>query len=115
MEVSQALKVIRILADGIDPTTGEVFDDDSPYQNPQVIRALFVAVKTLEKVEERQRREKSLPAKAGLPWSDEEDKQLVADFKQGVLIDELARKHQRTKGSIESRLVKHGLIEQKTT
>jgi hypothetical protein len=50
-----------------------------------------------------------------MAWSGEEDKQLIADFKQGVSIDDLARKHQRTKGAIESRLVRHGLIEQKTT
>ena len=115
MEVSQALKIIRILADGVDPTTGEVLDDESPYQNPQVIRALFMAVKALEKIEARQKRERTLPANAGMSWSDEEDKQLVSDFKQGVSINDLSRKHQRTKGSIESRLVKHRLIEQKTT
>lgn len=115
MEAPQALKIIRILADGIDPTTGEMFNDDSPYQHPQVIRALFTAIKALEKIEERQKRERKLPSHAGMPWSDEEDKQLVSAFKQGVLVEDLARKHQRTKGAIESRLAKHGLIEQKTT
>ena len=42
MENSKALRIIKILADGVDPTTGEVFDQNSPYQNPDVIRALLL-------------------------------------------------------------------------
>lgn len=62
MELSAALDILRRLAEGIDPATGEVYPSDSPYQQPQVIRALFTAIEHLEKVQKRQARPKSLPA-----------------------------------------------------
>jgi hypothetical protein len=115
MESSDALKILRVLADGIDPTTGEVFESDSPYQHPIIIRALFAGIQALERVEKRRERERILPSNAGKAWSEDEDKELVEFFKRGVTIADLSRKHQRTIGSIESRLIRHGLIEQKST
>ena len=115
METSEALQIIKILADGVDPTTGEVFDDNSPCQHPQVIRALFVAIGSMERVQAQELRRRELPSNAGKPWSDEEDTQLIDRFKQGLSVRDLSRKHQRTRGSIESRLVKHGLIATNTT
>ena len=115
MEIAQALKIIRILADGIDPATGEVFENDSPYQNPTVIRALFTAISAMERQEGRDQRSRRLPANAGKPWSSDEDNELISSFKRGMKAGELSQRHERTIGSIESRLVKHGLIEQKTT
>lgn len=50
MELSEALKIVQLLSDGIDPETGEVLDDESTFNEPQVIRALAVAVKALERV-----------------------------------------------------------------
>ena len=111
MQTSEALKIIQALADGINPATGEVFLDDSPYQHHQIIRALFVAVKSLEKNEERQKREQSLPANAGKSWETEEEKVLCAGFDAGMSVSQLAQKHKRTSGSIQSRLVKLGKIE----
>lgn len=43
MEVVKALEIIRALADGIDPYTGEVYSANSPYQNAETVRALFTA------------------------------------------------------------------------
>lgn len=114
MNIHDALKIIKILADGIDPATGELFEENSPYQHPQVIRALFAAISILEREEVREKRIRLLPANAGKSWTKEEDDGLVAAFNQGVKVNDLARKHERTVGSIESRLVRHGLIEQKT-
>jgi hypothetical protein len=44
MEISQALKVIRLLSEGVDPDTGEVLEDESTFNRPQVIRALALAL-----------------------------------------------------------------------
>ncbi|HMO82339.1 MAG TPA: hypothetical protein PKD24_16295 [Pyrinomonadaceae bacterium] len=112
MENSDALKIIKILVDGIDPTTGEVFEIDSPYQHPQVIRALFSAITAMEQVEERKKRTRSLPPNAGKPWTSNEDTNLHDEFKKGASIGELAKRYGRTRGSIEARLAKLGLIEQ---
>ena len=47
MEQDRALSILKALADGVDPATGEQFSADSPYQHPDIIRALFWAVHTL--------------------------------------------------------------------
>ena len=47
MEQDRALSILKTLADGVDPVTGEQFSADSPYQHPDIIRALFWAVHTL--------------------------------------------------------------------
>ncbi len=117
MDTKEALQVVRALADGVDPCTGEVFPDDSPYQHPRVVRALFAAVRALEESEsrrakeERHRIEKQLPDNAGKSWERREDEELIIAFEAGMKIKEMAHKHQRTEGSIQSRLVKLGKIQ----
>lgn len=68
MEISEAIKVLQALANGVDPHTGEVFPPDSPYQNPQVIRALFLALRALEGRRENKQSKRNLPENAGKPW-----------------------------------------------
>ena len=41
MDTVRAREIIRSLADGIDPTTGEVLSEESVYNKPDVIRALY--------------------------------------------------------------------------
>ena len=61
MEAIQALAVVRSLANGVDPETGEVFTPESPYQRPQVVRALYEAATALERVERFERRKAQMP------------------------------------------------------
>jgi hypothetical protein len=86
-----------------------------------VIRALFLAASALQQVAERGDKQpktpkppkpaKDLPANAGKPWDEAQEQQLAAAFKAGATVAELAERHQRTTGSITSRLVLLGLIE----
>ena len=46
MDQAQALAIVRSLANGVDPESGEVFTPDSAYQRPQVVRALYEAAAT---------------------------------------------------------------------
>lgn len=110
MENSEALRIIKILADGIDPTTGEVFPLDSSYQHPNVIRALYAAVLVMERQAVREAKSNRLPPNAGKPWDSIEERKVVEAFKNGISIPEIARKHNRTPGAIEARLSKNGLI-----
>lgn len=85
MDISRAKEIVRSLADGIDPTTGEVFPIDSVYNAPDVIRALFTL---LEKVNCD---ESSDPLRnAGKPWTNEEDVRLqkayIAKKKSRILL-----------------------------
>lgn len=111
METSEALQIVKILADGVDPTTGEIFESDSVFQNPQVIRALCKAVSLMERHTEREQKTRSLPPNAGKPWDASEEQEALSAFKSGVSVAEIARKHDRTPGAIRSRLAKHGLID----
>lgn len=108
METRDALRVIQSLADGVNPHTGELFSEDSPYQHPQVVRALFAAVGALQRLEDRQRREQRLPEHAGKPWDAAEDTQLSESFDAGMTVTQLAQQHRRTEGAIQLRLEKIG-------
>ncbi len=48
MDKLESLKILKQLAEGIDPYTGEILPDRSPYQQPQTVRALFQAIIALE-------------------------------------------------------------------
>ncbi len=48
---------------------------------------------------------------AGKPWQDEEDYVLMQKFKEGIAIPELANLLGRKPGSINLRLISHGLVE----
>ncbi len=57
MQKAIALPIIKALADGIDPFTGEILPNENLYQQPQIIRALCVAVRVLEEsIEQDQQR-----------------------------------------------------------
>ena len=109
MEASQAVRILRALADGIDPYTGEVFPQESPYQHPDTVRALLSAVGALER-SENSPQVKQVPEGAGRPWEPAEEDELKRSFDSGVAIKELALRHRRTEGAIRSRLVRLGKI-----
>lgn len=110
MSPLEAKKIIDALANGVDPETGEILPAQSTFNNPQVIRALFVAVKALDRAAKRAERDSSLPSNAGRPWPETEDKELLAIFDAGTPVKEIAAKHDRTQGAIASRLVRLGRI-----
>jgi hypothetical protein len=83
---------------------------DSPYQHADVVRALFIAVNALTKLETKERRDKRLPENAGMPWSDREDQHLCEGFGAGKSIPDLAVVHKRTPGAIQARLEKLGRL-----
>jgi hypothetical protein len=110
MQTSEALSIIQALADGADPNTGEVFPDSSPYQHPQIVRALLTAARALERQERAERQKRRLPERAGKPWDDAEDERLAQGFDAGIAVGKLARQHERTEGAIRARLEKLGKI-----
>ena len=110
MNIDKALEIICALANGVDPYTGEEFPADSPYQNPQTVRALFMATQALERAKKADDKLRKLPENAGKAWGDEEDHSLIKAFDSGKTTKQLAEEHQRTEGSIRSRLMKHGKI-----
>lgn len=111
MEQTQALEIIRSLAAGVDPATGEVFPADSAYQQPDVLQALSLAVAALQQAASSARKIQSLPPSTGKPWTADEDQQLIAAFESGSTPKQLAAAHQRTNGAVRSRLMKLGKLD----
>ncbi len=110
MSPLDAKNIVESLVNGIDPDTGEVLPDQSPFNSPRVIRALFVASKALDNVAKREQKDRRLPDNAGKSWSDAEDKELLSGFDGGISVKDLSAKHCRTEGAIASRLVRLGRI-----
>ena len=44
MEPERAIEIVQILADGVDPYSGERFPSSSPYQQADTVRALHLAL-----------------------------------------------------------------------
>lgn len=111
MQLDAALPIVRALADGINPVTGEAYPEQSPYAEPRTLRALYSAVDLMQREVERERRRALLPANFGKPWTQAEDENLIAEFDARTPMIELARRHGRTQSSIRLRLEKLGKIE----
>ena len=101
MDIIKAREIIRTLADGVDPTTGEVLPNESVYNSPDVIRALFALLDATSPVNSYL----SDPLRnAGKPWTNTEVKKLRDEFASKIKISDIAKEHGRTHGAIESRL-----------
>lgn len=108
MELQTAQQIIDTLAQGIHPITGEAMPEDSPYNAPPVIRALFAVSQALQGQAPRARREP--PSNAGKAWRGEEDAALASAFDAGTELKQLAADLGRTPFAVETRLIKLGKL-----
>ncbi len=111
-ERNDARQVLRQLALGVDPRSGQPLGKSDLLQDAEVIRAFFLAVEALtdyDVLPPPDTREKHL-RRAGLPWSEEEDEQLRREFADGMNLQLITEKHYRTQGAISSRLVHLKLV-----
>lgn len=105
MDIQRAKELLEILADGIDPFTGEVRPDDHICNRSEIVRALHCAVEALSR-----KRKSPLPENSGKPWTEELDDELCRLFDEGMKKQELCAHFKRTSGSIVSRLEKLGKL-----
>lgn len=105
MDIVRAKEIISALAEGVDPTTGEVLPDNSVCNKGEIVRAFYAVLNHLDEKKPK----KNLPANAGKPWSAEEDTKLKTCFESGMSKKELCALFERSSGSITSRLSKLGL------
>lgn len=108
MDTSKARELLSILADGIDPFTGEILPEDHVCNEPDMIRALYLAVQQLGNVKTSVTR--SRPENAGKPWSEEDDRILCEMFERGCKRKEMKEYFKRTGGAIIARLEHLGKI-----
>jgi hypothetical protein len=110
MELAAARQIVDTLAQGIHPVTGEVMPEDSPYNAPPVIRALFAVSQALDADAQPQRARRELPPNAGKPWVAQEDDKLESAFAAGIQVRDIAQELGRTAWAVEARLVKLGKL-----
>ena len=80
MELNGAKEIISALAEGIDPTTGEILPEDSVCNKGEVVRAFYTVLASLN----TPKLKKTQPENAGKRWTDEDDKKLRELFDAGV-------------------------------
>ena len=109
MDTDRAVEIVQTLADGVDPYSGERFPSDSPYQQADTVRALHLALEGLTKL----RRSTARMTGPGRAWIDDEEQELLREFDDKLDVEEIAARHERTKGAISARLEKLGRIQRK--
>ncbi|MDD5094686.1 MAG: hypothetical protein PHV74_09950 [Dehalococcoidia bacterium] len=120
MDHAKAKRVLETLANGTDPATGEVLPESSPYNDADVIRALFFAARQLQITQSRFKKttaekqqeniSKGRPKNTGLPWDNESREYVTVSFRKGASVDQIAAKLDRTRGSIIAELKRQGLV-----
>lgn len=115
---------LKLLANGIDPETGEVLDEASLTNRPEVIRMLFALAEELSEIDKPktkkpkmtpdERRQKNIaegrPAKSHFPWDDEEKARLSREFLASPSVSHLSEVFERSTLAIAVQLQKLKLI-----
>ena len=115
---------LKLLANGINPETGEVLEEGSLANRPDVIRVLFALAEELSDLDKPaargpkltldERRQKNIadgrPPKSHFPWSDEERTSLTSEFNKNPSVIHLATLFERSALAIAVQLQKLRLI-----
>ena len=117
MKDQRARQILQALVQGVDPLSGADLPPGTILQQADILRALLAGIAALEQTAARAQRRAQLPGNVGRSWSVEEAAALVAAFKSGDSLPDIAARHGRTLRAIEARLEKLGLLtaEQRTT
>lgn len=106
MDTTRAREIIAALAEGVDPTTGEVLPHDHVCNKGEVVRALYVALDTMTAKSKRNQ-----PENAGKPWTAEDEYLLKELYESGSPKKEICQALKRSVTSVAARLVHMGLID----
>lgn len=109
MELNRAKEIISALAEGIDPTTGEILPEDSVCNKGEVVRAFYTIFALLDTPKTK----KTQPENAGKRWTDEDDKKVCELLDAGASKKDICNIFKRTSTGIASRLVRLGKISER--
>jgi len=102
------LETLTALANGVNPITGEILEKNNVYNDPEVIRVLFNTIDLIKNI--KPSKNVLLPPNSGAPWTQDKDAQLINLFKENPDLKFIAKELGRSTGSINSRLLKLGLV-----
>lgn len=112
MDLGQAKEILKTLADGIHPITGEILPEEDSCNQPEVIRALHAVLQTLPDPKPIAAAKQGAK-NAGKPWTSEDDAALCRMFDEGSSVREMSQYFGRSRGGIAARLVRLGKIEER--
>lgn len=107
MDIIRAKEIIATLAEGVDPTTGEILPENSVCNKGEIVRAFYAVLNHLDEKKPK----KNLPTNAGKPWTKEDEDLLVSLYRSGTLKREICKTLQRTESGVAARLVHLGIID----
>ena len=107
MDIARAKEIVSALAEGVDPTTGEILPDNSVCNKGDVVRALYTVLTCLNE----EKPKKNMPQNAGKPWSEKDESLLIELYRSDAPKKDICNTLQRTATSIAARLVRLGIIE----
>ena len=113
MTDERAMEILQLMADGVDPVTGEVLGADHLCNSPEVIRALNAAIHILSMSSHRNCQQSSCSPQglnAGRAWTNEDLCELERLYQAGLPMKELCQKLQRREKGILRQLNYLGLI-----
>ena len=113
MSPKEAKRILELLANGVDPVTGEILPGNHVVNSPDVIRALFLAAQALDTGPVKLQKPSS-GGQAGKPWTVDEEQRLISEFESGASIEQMSITHERSKGGIAARLVRLGKIDERS-
>jgi hypothetical protein len=110
MKEQRARHILQALVQGVDPLSGAELPPGTILQEADILRALLAGIAALEQTAARAQRRAQLPGNVGRSWSGDEEAALVAAFKSGDSLADIAARHGRTLRAIEARLEKLDLL-----
>lgn len=110
MDILHAKELLTILADGVNPMTGEVLPQEDSCNQVEIVRALHAVLSAIPEPKAIDAKQKNKPVNAGKPWTKTEESEMVKEFDAGYPVSRIANVHGRSRGAIEGRLVKLGKL-----
>lgn len=121
MQPAQAIHILEMLMDGVNPVTGEVLSEEHVCLEPQVMRALHTAIMSLDEQvsNENVQLDAGLPVNkkngrlnAGREWTDSDKQQLRELYLKGSSMDDICDLLQRRYRGVKKQLIAMGLFEE---
>ena len=109
MDLAYATELLRSLADGVNPLTGEILPPNDSCNQVEIVRALHTVLTHLSSY----KAPKPQPQNAGKPWTEEDDAILCHMYESNCPSKDICAYFKRSEGAIAARLVKLGEISER--